>query len=902
MVENLLATKLRVPGTTADVVPRPRLVDRVKDGLRGRLTLLSAPAGFGKTTVLVEALRSMDTLAAWLSLDEQDDDLTTFWSYFVGALQTIRRGTGEAALAVLQTNDARSVMGILGGLINELTELKTDMAVVVDDYQVIQDLEIHQSLQFLLEHCPDNLHLAISSRSDPPIPLARLRAQGKMQEIRTDDLRFTSDEAAQFLNDVMALDISADDLDVLNTRAEGWISSLRLAAFSLAKTANRTQFIEAFGGSNRYVLDYLIEEVLSRQDEATRSFLLQTCILDRLSAPLCNAVTAREDGQQVLERLEANNLFVIPLDEQRDWYRYHRLFAELLNHQIRKTKPQEIPVLHSRASSWCQDHGLPSAAIDHAVAASDHTRAIQLIEPIAQDLIHDSRSPTLLSWLTRLPEGLIGDSPRLCVYRAWAQAITGRVAEAETFLDSFESHLKTLESGSQGIGDEYARFVDDVEVMRAYIALKRGEYRDALAWCQRAIATEPDADLQVRVVIASVQGLANLMTGDIDKAIRQLEKTCELGTPAKMHFSVLMAKGHLGDAQAHMGRLHRAITIYEQTIRLGVERGRGYPMTVVGYAYVGLGQVLYEWNEIAEAKGYLLRGSELGRQTEEWPIVLRAYLAIARIEQIEGRKSEADATLAKAREIVPLATMAWEARNTDDSQARIRLARGDVDGARRLMTAQMGMGSCAGPGFSMESRLLTSAAVRIASGEQEVASGILDELLQDPLNESHARIRIEGWALKGIALYASGDRQGAVSAIQNALTIGKEGGFVRTFADHGDPMAAVLRLALSHGIETEYVTRLLDAFDYPKEDGDGTLLEPLPNPSVAARQLIQPLTRREMEVLACIATGMSNRQIAESLILEESTVKTHINNIYGKLGVGSRTQAIARAGELHLPT
>ena len=528
----ILATKLYIPPPRPNVVLRPRLITRLNEGLHGRLTLISAPAGFGKTTLLSEWIAGCKWPVAWLSLDESDNDPSQFLTYLVAALQTIDNDMGAGMLSILQSPQPRPAELFLTSLINAVAQAPQEFILALDDYHRIEARPIHNALTFLLDHLPPQMHLAIVSRSDPPLPLARLRGQRTLTELRAADLRFTPDEAATFLNQVMRLDLSAADVAALETRTEGWIVGLQMAALSMQGRADTASFIRAFTGSHRFIIDYLVEEVLQRQVERVRDFLLQTSILDRLSGPLCDAVSGQGDGRAMLEALERGNLFVVPLDEERHWYRYHHLFADMLQARLTREQPDQAPLRHRRASEWYEQNGLPSDAIRHALAAEDFERAADLVELAWPAMRRSRQEATVLGWVKALPDKLIRARPVLSVVSAWALLDGGELEAAEARLRDTERWLGTAadmrerpEAPSAGMGvaemvvvdqEQFRSLPASIANARAYRAQALGDVAGTVTYARRALDLLPEGDYYERGTTAALLGLAYWASGNLE--------------------------------------------------------------------------------------------------------------------------------------------------------------------------------------------------------------------------------------------------------------------------------------------------------------------------------------------------------------------------------------------------
>ena len=889
MTTPLLTTKLYIPPPRPNLVPRPRLVERLDEGLRlgNRLTLISAPAGFGKTTLLSEWVGSCGRPVAWVSLDKGDEDPARFLSYFVAALQTIEANVGEGMLSAFQAPQPPPIEAILTALINEIAALPDPCALVLDDYHVIKAQPIHDALTFLLDHLPSQMHLIIATRVDPPLPIAHLRGRGQLTELRLTDLRFTHDEAAALLNQVMGLDLSADDVVALASRTEGWIAGLQMAAASMQGQEDVAGFIQAFTGSDRYILDYLIEEVFHRQPSSVQTFLLQTAILNRLTGSLCDAVTGQDDGQATLERLERANLFIVPLDNERRWYRYHRLFADLLRKRLHQAQPDLVPTLHSRASGWYEQNELMAAAIDHALSAGDLERAARLIEQAAEATLMRSEIATFLSWMEMLPDELVRARPLLCVFHAGALLWGGCP------LDAIEARLQdAVEADPDG------SVTGEVAAIRALLAAHQGDVRHSTELSDRALELLPEESLFLRSVVAGSLGLAYLWSGDIVAATRTFDKLARIGQETGNFMLTVMALRRLARLRRMQGQLHEARAFYEQALELAVDR-QGRPLPIAGLAMTGLGELWREWNDLEAATRYLTEGIELIHQWAETG-TLEGYLYLARVRQAQGDEDGTREAIQKAQQLA----LKTDTTEVDDlsvalQQARLWAAQGNLEAALRWVE-ERGVGRDVGP-TALETRddlldyhlrkyeYLVLARVLIKQDQPDKALALLEPLLPRMEQQGQIGMVIEIQVLKALALQAQGNVAQAITALERALSLAEPGDYVRIFVDEGPPMAQLLYEAAARGIAPDYTGKLLAAF--PVSEPASTSQEP-------PAEMVEPLSERELEVLHFIEEGLSNREIAQKLFLSMSTVKVHTYNIYSKLGVHSRTQAVAKARAL----
>ena len=898
---SLLATKLHIPRPRPHLVVRAHLIAQLQQGMECTLTLVSAPAGFGKTTLLAQWLAESGTLAAWVSLGPEDNDPTSFLSYVIAALQTLDAQIGTTALSLLRTPQPPPPEAVLAVLSNDLAGHEAgDFTLVLDDYHIINDESIQRGMTFLLEHLPPHLHLILASRADPPLPLARLRAQGQLCEIRTADLRFGAAEVSAFLQAVMGLDLEASAIAILEQRTEGWIAGLQLAALSLQGRADVSRFLAAFSGSHRYVLDYLSEEVLARQSAPMQQFLLHTCILDRLSGPLCDAVTGQEGSQAMLEALDRANLFVVSLDDERRWYRYHHLFAEVLLNHLQQTSPALVPTLHRRASAWYEQHELPAEAVQHALAVPDFELAARLIEPIAFPIVfHQGQIDTVRGWMNALPEALLRARPLLCIQQASYLMFTNQLEAAEA----------RLQDAGRGIQEEMpAEQARDIRsymlTIRAGIANLAGETMQGVSFARQALDLLPEAEVFLRMGALVTTAHAYLASGDVTPASeRELAAADALIQTAGDLLAVERSKTLLARLYVLQGRLRQAAAAYEQ-VRQALPGPEALQTSFGSFFYhFALGDLLCEWNDLEAAERHLLQGMALINEplTLEPFVALLGYTALARLQQARGNMREALATLdalahlAQQRGFAPhLVTQGAAMR------AQLKLAQGDLAAAIRWADTNGLSVDGENLSYPREGEYLALARVRIAQGRDDPAAPFLQDalhLLERLLREAEAKARmgsvLEILIVRALALEAQGKRRSALSTLERALLLAEPEGYIRLFVDERMPMLALLRLAQARGMVPGYVITLLAAF------GEQTRANPALH-TARSSSLVEPFTEREREVLRLLLEGASNREIARHLVISVNTVKKHVYNLCGKLGVQSRAQAIVRARTLNL--
>jgi LuxR family maltose regulon positive regulatory protein len=931
----LLVTKLYIPPASHNLVSRPRLTARMNDGLQCALTLVSAPAGFGKTTLLSEWIHTLAPIppgprggvgagsptgrretgttipkggcalggfpegrlrsavrAAWVSLDSGDNDPARFWAYFIAALETLQPGIGESAMALLQSSPTPPVEIFLTSLINAAAAIPQDFALVLDDYHVIEAQMVHDAVAFLLDHLPPAMHLIIASRADPPLPLPRLRARGQLVELRAADLRFMPDEAAAFLNQVMGLNLTPENIATLESRTEGWIAGLQLAALSMRGREDVSNFLAAFAGSQHYILDYLVEEVLQRQPAEIQTFLLRTSILDRMTGPLCDALLADMSlppGQETLDYLEHANLFIIPLDDRRQWYRYHHLFGEFLRSRLKQVQPEQVAALHRRAAEWYEqgatslgDKGLVIDAIRHALEAADFERAASLIEQHARETLMRGETSTLQGWLRALPESMVRARPYLGLARAWSLVVAGQLSTAEPYL---QEAIRLAAPADVKIQSEAA-------ALNAFIATLRGDVPRAIEFARQALERLPVDDLFLRGMAALNLGMAYDISEDIAAASQAYTEAQAIGQAASNSLLSLMAKVQLADLKAQQGELHAAGDLYQQAIRLAGGPGKQLPFT--GIAYASLGRLLYEWNDLDGAARCLTTCVELGRQWVSADMRLAGSVSLAQVRQAQGDTENAQELSREAEQAMQQGQVVSPATIgvARAYQARLWLRQGAIEAAIRWADEYRARpGDASGyPGYLRHIEGASWARVLMAQGQAESAVSLLESLLRAAESAGQTGYVIELMALQALVFQSMGDPAQAAAMLTQALRLAEPEDYVRTFVDEDEPMRALLKkLEIRDWRLESYVQRLLASFDGPSSR-TSNLQPPISN----------LLSEREREVLRLIADGLSNQEIADRLVVAVSTVKTHINNIYAKLGVRSRTQAAARAREMGL--
>jgi LuxR family maltose regulon positive regulatory protein len=963
----ILQTKLYAPRLHRqnNIVSRPRLKGLLMAGLVGKLTLISAPAGFGKSTLLSEWIDDLGSgisgleLASteetvhsqhpipkfcWLTLDGDDNDPVRFLMHLTASLQKFDSQVGQSAWPLLQSpgglpggSAPKTILTILlndlSRLVGEHSQPQYPYILVLEDYHAITAQPIHAIVTYLIDHAPPHLHVIITTRADPPLPFPRWRARDQLSELRAADLRFTADEAAAFLNDRMALRLSNDEVMAMEMRTEGWIAGLQLVALSLRGRANKAEFLRTFSGGHRYVLNYLVEEVLNQQTRAVQEFLLHTSILERLCGSLCDAVighsplvihtatgnqlfASNDDGQLthdqshfMLEQLEQANLFLTPLDDEGQWYRYHPLFAEVLQHRLRQTEPEALPALHRRASVWYEEQGLLADAINHSWLAADVTRTVELIERVWQVMWNQGAVATLLHWVHLLPEGALNAHPSLSVSYAWALALAGQIEAAEAVLRLVETALQVAAPDSVLAISTADTMLGRAAALRAMIAARRGEPAQAIQLAQIALSQIPVDETLLRGNAYYALGLADQQRGALPEASAAFQEASRLSSAAGDTFLMIAARYHQARVWMMLGQLRMAAETYQQVLALATETGKRLP--VVGLAHVGYAEILYQWNKLATAADQVETGLALSPSSSltytDGP--LHRFSVLARIRQVMGDREGAWAAIHIAKETAQQTGIALDEEQAAALAALIHLRLGQLEEASQW--AQHGAYLLADEEpctYIHEFATLVLARVLLAQQHPDNVLSLLSNWL--PAAEAAQRIAsvIEMCVLQALAFRFSDQPEMAAESLMRALSLAEPEGYSRIFVDEGEPMRLLLSEVASWIVDkspspqlnrlSPYIEQLLAAFDPVGVAEIGPSNPHPPSIQMLKRQisnLVEPLTDRELEVLHLIAAGLSNATIAEQLVVTVGTVKSHLKHIYGKLSVRSRTQAVAQA-------
>ncbi len=885
MAGNLLQTKLYYPPARPFLVPRPHLVKQLDAGLDGRLTLVSAPAGFGKTTLIAEWIRtrqetnSSDTIYCWVSLDEADNDIVQFWSYILGALQRAGVPFGGPLLASLSATSPSAMMAVITHLLNDLEAYKDRIVFVLDDYHVIDEAVIHEQIGFLLERLPPPHHLLLLTRADPPLPLPRLRARREMAEIRQADLRFDRPEAERLLNELLALDLSAADVAVLDQRTEGWAAGLQMAALALERhDVDRKAFIDSFAGSHHYIMSYLLDEVLRQQPADVRQFLRQTAVLRRLCAPLCTAVTGSMDSDQLLQEMYRRNLFLIPLDDAHFWYRTHHLFADLLANRLEQSSSfADIAILHGRAAEWYEANGFREEAIYHVLRCNDMTRAAQLIEKHARPVMQQGRLNTLLRWIDALPPDVLAGRPRLRLDQAWSLFLSGNAGQMKEILLAVRSSLQ----------EEPGLVVDDVvrgelATLMANCASMEEDVEQVMVEVEEALAYLPPDDHIFRARALNAAGGAHGLAGNTEELVAASEEVHRLALLGGNRFLAAHALSMIAESRLHQGRLHEAEAVNRQIIELAEDQAAPVSPPFAGMGHIGLAAVQVERYELAEAAQNLALGLAISGQGGIGYKHLDAYCTLARLRGAEGDIEGAVAALkqAQAFALLPLHKLQIAA-----FAVHFWLGQGDLTMARRWLDGPVPPRV---PVVVDEIMKAAHARVALVEGDWALVLALHDLIVTsaEPVPASRVARVVEVSLLKALALEKMGEREQALESLQKGVALAAPESAVLTFLELGPELEVLLRVLKDQG-------RAAQPFA-------GRLLRFFADTGKAQMALLDPLSARELEVLQLIASGKSNKEIAVVLTVSLNTVKKHSSHIYEKLGVNGRTQAVARARELDL--
>jgi len=892
MSTSIITTKLHIPSVSDKEIIRTDLINKLNDGLNSKLTLISASAGFGKTSILSQWMNICKRPVAWISLDEEHSDISHFLIYLIAALQTIIPGIGTGLSAVLLSPQPPTPRSVLTVLINDIANTGDNLILVLDDYHLVDSSVVDDSLSFLLENLPDQLHMVMATREDPLLPLARYRVRGELNEIRSADLRFSILETTDFFNRELTLNITDEDIVLLEKRTEGWIAGLQLAAISIQGHKDKKGFINSFSGSNRFVLDYLIEEVLSQQTASIQNFLLQTALFDRFCGDLCDAVIQSfpDKSQKTLEIIEQANLFIIPLDEKRKWFRYHHLFAELLIQRLNLNDTVDIPELHRRASVWFEKNGLEIEAFKHAIAANDLDRAEILIEGKGMPLIFRGEMALIHNWLVSLRESVFDKRPSLLVLFAMVLTFLGKGSEAAAKLLTAENvqnelggvcvqigrgkgekrtELSSQQQAAENRGSLSKDLTGQIAAIRAMLAISRNDMKEIEIQSKSALENLNPDNLAVRTITQWTLGLAYQRSGDRVSAIRTFSDVIPISKSSGNIMATIAASTCLGQVLESQNQLHQAEEAYRSIIEeVGVP-----PWPSVCEAYLGLARISYQKNNLEIAAEYSDLSLSLALQLENIDTPISCWILMAKLKLANKDIKGASALLNKAEQYVRSHSFKHRMNDVISVQIQSLIEQGNLSAAAILI----------------QKNELPSGAVRlsIADGKYPRAIALIDSLLIESETRKWEGERLHFLILQILAFYGDGRTDKTIHLLDELLLLGESSGNIRIFTDEGRIMHRLLSEAISHGRNTDFIKTLVSSFGLIGEEGQN-------------QSLVDPLSRRELEVLELISRGLSNREICEKLFLALDTVKGHNRKIFSKLGVNNRTRAIRKARSINI--
>ena len=907
----LIRTKLHLPFTRPGLVSRSRLQEQLAQGLHGPLTLIVAPAGFGKTTLAASGVATVGMPVAWLSLDKNDNQAGNFLSYLVAALQEADNAIGNEAAQLMVGMQPALPNAVLTSLINDLETSGREIVLALDDYQFIGNQIVHEGMSFLLEHCPNTFHLLIASRSDPPLPSARLRARGQLVELRAADLRFTASEAAQFLNEFMDLRLDAESVTALEERTEGWIAGLQMAALSMRGREDIDGFIQAFTGTNRFIMDFMLEEVLSRESEEVQNFLVRTAILTRLTGPLCDAVTGGSNGWKMLENLEKRNLFVVSLDDDRRWYRYHHLFADLLQAKLHQSGQGLVVELLSCAAKWCEAEEQINNAVNYAIAAQDYERVADLAVKNWQQTMDKGEIETVWFWLNALPDDMVRNSAPLSVIFCWVLWLRGQISAIETYLTDAEHAWGKLVESKEFDRDEiaYAQLPATLAALRSFVARYQNEFETAIALAESALNLLPEnlssqINMPLRTMIFVALATAYDGAGDLEKAVEAYTETIRLSRLNANVGGVTGITYRLIGALRLLGRLRAADMACCDALEY-IQSQRMARLPAAGILHVAMSEILIEWNDLSSAEMHLSLGIELGKWAgrldagrNSAPALMRLRLAredvsgaLMAVEEVEASLGKSPSPLARA-ELLAL-------------KARIRVRQGFLDEARQCIDEAVHL--VAGD-RGQTGELVTLAISRVKAVQDDPGKAI-EELSRSIIvaqESGRTGTEIEIRILRSLVFMRDGKTQKAEADLERALALAEPESYVRVFLDEGQPMKMLLTQWLARAVDhpaRDYAIRLLSQFGaepYDVTTAQGKTSQSNVSSISSEQVLVEPLSPREQEVLQLIALGKTNQEIAGQLVVARGTIKAHAASIYRKLDVANRTEAVARARQLDI--
>ncbi|MBI9050682.1 MAG: hypothetical protein JEZ00_14770 [Anaerolineaceae bacterium] len=883
-MSTLLNTKFHIPKIQSGMVLRTQLIDELNSGRSGKLTLVTAPAGFGKTTLVAEWINEQvqkedHRNVAWLSLDDGDNSLHQFWIYVVGAIQNIVPSLGISCQAGLQASTSAPIETILISLINDLCTYSGFLCLVLDDYHEIQSEVIHESLAFFIDRLPHNCHLVIVTRVDPPISIPRLRVRGQITEIRAESLRFTKNEIVNFFSHDLAYALNDHDIELLAKRTEGWIAGIQLASLSLKNAQNKSTFIEAFSGSHRFLVDYLVEEILSRQSAAIQRFLWRTCILERFCTEVCNELVEESNAQQTLRHLEQENLFIIALDDERRWYRYHHLFSEFLSLYLQENEPEIIPALYKKAIDWFTANQYPGDALHYAIKLQDFEHAADLIEQIAPNILENENHMRLMQWINQLPESVINQRPYLCVYLIWVYVLSGKMDIASTLLDQVERLHKTLS------GKDSKIIQGHICAHRAYILFLQGNYQTTIEYANQALAYLPDTEITLRTRTIICLGNAQNYSGELALAKITLQKAIALSKEIKSLSLATFSFCSMGEILRDEGHLTEALEMYQALLNLAEEITGTQELPYTGFAIFETGVIARERNELDSALTQIKRGVRLCREWFQGEALGIGLLELAETYRLRGEYSKAEATLAEAQEVAGKISP-WAENLVGGMYCRLYLSRGEIDKAIQWVSRSDLIDESCDIGYERFPECPGLFRTLVKMGKATEALERIDLLIKRDKSCGRMGRLLDLLVLKYVCLYLLDKKNDAIEVLTEAVCMAADERFIRPFLDERSLIEACLPNVPQSTFRDELLMVCSNQITYSVIEQDTLLIE--------------PLNEREIEIIQLMATGKSNREISDVLYLSVNTIRWYASQIYMKLGVKSRGEAVAQVRELNI--